>query len=95
MIFAALACVDFLFSEQVLANGNLSGAKGFATLDVVKMSFLKSCLRDKFFSDQFEAQWCEVQTKLTQSAEASAEQSCVGFSVVCLKIERDMPMLDV
>ena len=52
----ALACIDVLFTENELANGNTGGTFGYAKLDERKLSFLCSKLRQKFDSPSFAGQ---------------------------------------
>ena len=64
MSTTALACVDVLFTENELANGNTGGTFGYAKLDEHKLSFLCSRLRQKFDSPSFTGQWDNVRTKI-------------------------------
>ena len=64
MSTCALACVDILFSEEELANGNTGGARGFQQLNCEKLHFLMSVLRRKFDSLNFVEQWDLVKTKI-------------------------------
>jgi len=64
MSTTALACVDVLFTENELANGNTGGTFGYAKLDEHKLSFLCSKLRQKFDSPSFAGQWDNVRTKI-------------------------------
>ena len=64
MSTTALACIDALFSEAELANGNTGGSFGYHKLDEHKLSYLSSALRQKFESPSFEIQWGSVKTKI-------------------------------
>ena len=64
MSTTALACVDVLFTESELANGNTGGTFGYVKLDEHKLSFLCSRLRQKFDSPSFAGQWDIVRTKI-------------------------------
>ena len=64
MSTTAMACVDVLFSERELANGNTAGTFGFEKLNEEKMRFLSSILRHKFDSPSFMEQWDNVRTKI-------------------------------
>ena len=64
MSTSALACVDVLFTESELANGNTGGTFGYVKLDEHKLSFLCSRLRQKFDSPSFAGQWDSVRTKI-------------------------------
>ena len=64
MSTTALACVDVLFMESELANGNTGGTFGYVKLDEHKLSFLCSRLRQKFDSPSFAGQWDSVRTKI-------------------------------
>ena len=64
MSTTALACVDVLFTETELANGNTGGTFGYVKLDEHKLSFLCSRLRQKFDSPSFAGQWDIVRTKI-------------------------------
>ena len=48
IITTAMACVDVLFTDEELANGNTSGSNGYRQLDELKLLFLESTLRRKF-----------------------------------------------
>lgn len=63
MSTTAMACVDVLFSERELANGNTAGTFGFEKLNEEKMRFLSSILRE-FDSPSFMEQWDNVRTKI-------------------------------
>ena len=65
MSTTAMACVDVLFSERELANGNTAGTFGFEKLNEEKMRFLSSILRHKFDSPSFMEQWDNVRTKIS------------------------------
>ena len=56
-ITTAMACVDTLFTDKELANGNTSGSNGYRPLDDLKLRFLASALRQKFDSPVFTDQW--------------------------------------
>ncbi|KAJ7322027.1 hypothetical protein OS493_033189 [Desmophyllum pertusum] len=60
----ALACIDVLFSEEELANGNIGGVRGFQPLDCNKMNLLKSVLCQKFNSPNFYEQWEQLKSKI-------------------------------
>lgn len=64
MSTTALACVDVLFTESELANGNTGGTFGYAKLDEHKLNFLCSRLRQKFDSPSFVGQWQNVRVKI-------------------------------
>ena len=64
MSTTALACIDALFSEAELANGNTGGSFGYQKLDKHKLSYLSSALRQKFDSPSFEIQWENVKAKI-------------------------------
>ena len=64
MSTTALACIDALFSEAELANGNTGGTFGYQKLDEHKLSYLSSALRQKFDSPSFEIQWENVKAKI-------------------------------
>ena len=64
MSTTALACIDALFSEAELANGNTGGSFGYQKLDEHKLSYLSSALRQKFDSPSFEIQWENVKAKI-------------------------------
>ena len=64
MSTTALACVDVIFTENELANGNTGGTFGYAKLDEHKLSFLRSRLRQKFDSPSFAGQWDNVRVKI-------------------------------
>ena len=57
IITTAMACVDVLFTDEELANGNTSGSNGYRQLDELKLRFLESTLRWKFESPVFTSQW--------------------------------------
>ena len=48
MTTCALACIDVLFSEEELENGNTGGVRGFQQLNCNKMHLLMTVLRRKF-----------------------------------------------
>ena len=48
IITTAMACIDGLFTDEELANGNTSGSNGYRQLDELKLLFLESTLRRKF-----------------------------------------------
>ena len=60
----ALACVNILFSEDELVNGNTAGTFGYKKLDEHKLAFLESVLRRKFDSPSFAAQWENIRVKI-------------------------------
>ena len=64
MIPAAMACINVLFSEEELANGNTSGSNGYKKLDNLKICFLESVLRQKYDSDTFREKWEDVKFKI-------------------------------
>ena len=64
MIPAAMACINVLFSEEELANGNTSGSNGYKKLDNLKLCFLESVLRQKYDSDTFREKWEDVKVKI-------------------------------
>ena len=64
MVSSAMACVNVLFSEEDLANGNTADSNGYQPLDNLKLRFLASVLRHKFESPTFTEQWQDVKTKI-------------------------------
>ena len=64
IITTAMACVDGLFTDEELANGNTSGSNGYRQLDELKLLFLESTLRRKFESPVFTSQWESVRTRI-------------------------------
>ena len=64
IITTAMACVDVLFTDEELANGNTSGSNGYRQLDELKLRFLESTLRWKFESPDFTSQWESVRTRI-------------------------------
>ena len=64
IITTAMACVDVLFTDEELANGNASGSNGYRQLDELKFRFLESTLRWKFESPDFTSQWESVRTRI-------------------------------
>ena len=64
MSTTALACVDVLFTEAELANGNTGGTFGYEKLDERKIRYLSSALRQKFDSPSFQSQWEAVHAKI-------------------------------
>ena len=64
LITTAMACVDILFTDEELANGNTSGSNGYRQLDELKLRFLESSLRWKFESPIFTSQWESVRTRI-------------------------------
>ena len=64
IITTAMACVDVLFSDEELANGNTSGSNGYRQLDELKLRFLESTLRWKFESPEFSSQWESVRARI-------------------------------
>ena len=59
-----MACVDVLFTDEELANGNTSGSNGYWQLEELKLLFLESTLRRKFESAVFTSQWESVRTRI-------------------------------
>ena len=64
VITTAMACVDALFTDKELANGNTSGSNGHRPLDDLKLRFLASALRQKFDSPVFTDQWGTVKARI-------------------------------
>ena len=64
VITTAMACVDALFTDEELANGNTSGSNGYRPLDDLKLRFLASALRQKFDSPVFTDQWETVKARI-------------------------------
>lgn len=64
IITTAMACVDVLFTEAELANGNTSGSRGYQQLDDLKLRFLESTLRQKFDSSVFTDQWENIRERI-------------------------------
>ena len=64
IITTAMACVDGLFTDEELANGNTSGSNGYRQLEELKLLFLESTLRRKFESPVFTSQWESVRTRI-------------------------------
>ncbi|XP_078372661.1 uncharacterized protein LOC144656302 [Oculina patagonica] len=64
MIPSAMACINVLFSEEELANGNTSGSNGYQKLDVLKLRYLETLLRQKYDSDAFPEMWENVKNKI-------------------------------
>ena len=64
IITTAMACVDVLFTDEELANGNTSGSNGYRQLDELKLLFLESTLHRKFESPVFTSQWESVRTRI-------------------------------
>lgn len=64
IITTAMACVDVLFTDEELANGNTSGSNGYRQLDELKLRFLESTLRWKFESPVFTSQWESIRTRI-------------------------------
>ena len=64
MSTTALACIDVLFTEAELANGNTGGTFGYEKLDERKIHYLSSALCQKFDSPSFELQWEAVHAKI-------------------------------
>ena len=58
------ACFDALFSDDKLANSNMSGNNGYRELDNLKLRFLMSVLRQKYESPMFLKQWEDVKSKI-------------------------------
>ena len=64
VITTAMACVEVLFTEAELANGNTSGSRGYQQLDDIKLQFLASTLRQKFDSPVFTDQWENIRKRI-------------------------------
>ena len=64
IITTAMACVDILFTDEELANGNTSGSNGYRQLDELKLCFLESTLHWKFESPVFTSQWESIRTRI-------------------------------
>ena len=64
MTTCALACIDVLFSEEELANGNTGGVRGFQQLNCNKMHLLMTVLRRKLETPNFTEQWDQVKAKI-------------------------------
>jgi len=64
IITTAMACVEVLFTEAELANGNTSGSRGYQQLDDLKLRFLASTLRQKFDSPVFTDQWENIRERI-------------------------------
>jgi len=64
IITTAMACVDVLFTDKELANGNTSGSNGYWQLDELKLRFLESTLHWKFESPVFTSQWESIRTRI-------------------------------
>jgi len=64
VITTAMVCVDALFTDGELANGNTSGSNGYRQLDDLKLRFLASALRHKFDSSVFTDQWENVKVRI-------------------------------
>ena len=64
VITTAMACVDALFTDGELANGNTSGSNGYRPLDDLKLRFLASALRQKFDSPVFTDQWESIKVRI-------------------------------
>ena len=64
MVPSAMACVNVLFSDEELANGNTAGSNGYRPLDNLKLRFLASVLRHKYESPMFTEQWEDVKAKI-------------------------------
>ena len=64
VITTAMTCVDALFTDEELANGNTSGSNGYRPLDDLKLRFLASSLRQKFDSPMFTDQWETVKARI-------------------------------
>ncbi|XP_044171425.1 uncharacterized protein LOC114972737 [Acropora millepora] len=77
MSTTALACVDVLYTENELANGNTGGTFGYAKLDEHKLSFLCSRLRQKFDSPSFAGQWDNVRTKINNNSKCRGKRRTV------------------
>ena len=63
IITTTMACVDVLFTDEELANGNTSGSNGYRQLDELKLRFLEATLRWKFESPDFTSEWESVRTR--------------------------------
>ena len=57
IITTAMTCVDVLFTDEELANGNTSGSNGYQQLDELKLLFLESTFHQKFESLVSTRQW--------------------------------------
>ena len=57
IITTAMTCVDVLFTDEELANGNTSGSNGYQQLDELKLLFVESTLHQKFESLVSTRQW--------------------------------------
>ena len=64
MVPSAMACVNVLFSDEELANGNTASSNGYRPLDNLKLRFLASVLRHKYESPMFTEQWEDVKAKI-------------------------------
>ena len=64
IITTSMACIDVLFTDEELANGNTSGSNGYWQLEELKLLFLESTLRRKFESAVFTSQWESVRTRI-------------------------------
>ena len=64
IITTAMACVDVLFTDEELVNGNTSGSNGYRQLDELKLRFLESTLHWKFESPVFTSQWESIRTRI-------------------------------
>ena len=73
IITTAMACVDVLFTDEELANGNTSGSNGYRQLDELKLCFLESTLRWKFESPDFTSQWESVRTRINTKCRGKGE----------------------
>ena len=64
IITTAMACVDVLFTEAELANGNTSGSRGYQQLDDLKLRLLASTPCQKFDSPVFNDQWENMRERI-------------------------------
>ena len=64
IITTAMACVDVLFTEAELANGNTSGSRGYQQLDDLKFRLLASTPCQKFDSPVFNDQWENMRERI-------------------------------
>ena len=64
MTTCAQACVDIVFSEEELANGNTGGVRGFPQLDFNNMHLIMSTLQHRFDSPVYKEQWEQVNSKI-------------------------------
>ena len=64
IITTTMTCIDVLYTDEGLADGNTSGSNGHQQLDELKLLFLESALRQKFESPVFTSQWEGVRTRI-------------------------------